>query len=444
MRVAYHTLEFLSLSWMRRLLEEGVEILVYCKESLYRRVGVGLVPISFNFDEWMKWGLADPNTLFFFDFTDDGELAERLRRSGKLVLGGGKFQDTLEQKREVGEDIAKQVGILCPPTTQFATVSESIAFLSSKPEQESGDGGWAWKPNKSLGCDTTLVTSDEDEMIRGLQHIQRQYGDNLKCIIQERIPGVALSTARWWNGTAWVGPYWATLEEKKFLNGDKGPATGCSLNTVWFYQEEEPEIARELKFAELESVFRSKNAAPGIYDINSIVNNEGAWFLEWTPRLGYDSEMTSQRGISNLGQLLWNVATGQGIDDLFDTSTIYHGLHVSVPPYPNYIAKLDNKSPALGIPVHGIDGFWDKYFVASGIAFDPSEGITVASPPGYVATIVCEGNSVTAGYDDIYDYIDEELQIQNLQYRTDAADNINKDLLQLKKYGWKTHSRLGK
>jgi hypothetical protein len=222
------------------------------------------------------------------------------------------------------------------------------------------------------------------------------------------------------------------------MNGDIGPATGCSFNTVWFYEEIEPEIARHLKYKELEGVFRSKNAPPGLYDINAILNNEGAWFLEWTPRLGYDSEMTSQRGISNLSELLWKVVTGRDIDHLYDKSTAYHGINISVPPYPNAVERNDEESPALGTTVYGIDGTWDKYFVASGIAHDKEGGYTVENAHGYVGVVVTDNPSLEEGFDDILDYIKEELKVQNLQYRTDAADNINKDLKEMKKFGWKT------
>src|ERR1700677_707285 len=243
MRIAYHSLEMLSLCWQRRLLDEGVDIMVYAKEGYARRVGKGIVPICSSFDQWMKWGLEDPNTLFFFDFTEGGEIADRLRRAGKLVLCGGTFLDKLEKKREWGQAIAEQAGILCPPTIQFASASESIAFLSSNPEQESGDGGWAWKPSKDLSKDCTLVTSNSEDMIREVQNIQRRFGDSIPCIVQERIPGIAVSTSRWFNGLSWVGPYTGTIEEKKFMNDDIGPATGCSFNTCWFYEEAEPEIA---------------------------------------------------------------------------------------------------------------------------------------------------------------------------------------------------------
>jgi len=444
MRIAFHSLEMLSLSWQRRLLDEGVDVLVYAKESYARRVGRGIVPLCDSFDVWMKWGLSDPNTLFLFDFTEGGDIADRLRKAGRLVLCGGSFLDKLEKKREWGQAIAEQAGILCPPTFQFSSVSESLAFLSSNPEQQSGDGGWAWKPSKDLSKDCTLVTSNSEDMIRGVQNIQRRFGDAIPCIVQERIPGVAVSTSRWFNGKTWVGPYTGTIEEKKFMDGDIGPATGCSFNTCWFYEEGEPKIAQDLKFKELEGIFRSKNAPPGLYDINAILNNEGAWFLEWTPRLGYDSEMTAQRGYSSMSQLLWNVATGQSIDDLYDTSDIYHGVNISVPPYPNVIEKLDNDSPALGTTVYGIDGTWDKYFVATGVAHNIEEGFTVANPLGYVGVVVCENDSVEDGFDDILDYIKEELKVQNLQYRTDCADNINADLKELKKMGWKTHSKLRK
>lgn len=432
MRFACYTLEGSAIAWHRRLYDEGHDVLVYHHDKKNKDIGRGLIPLTGNKDKWLSWGAEDPNTIYFFDCTDAGEFADTLAKSGKLVIGAGSFMDKLEKDRNWGEELAKKIGILCPPTKSFSTISAALEFLKSDPEQTEGDGGWAWKPDRNLGCETTLVSKDTEQIMEHIEHVRERFGDNIKCILQEKIDGVAVSTARWFNGRSFVGPYEGTLEEKKLMDGDVGPSTGCSLNTVWFYRDPNPRIARELHFAELETELRLNKAPAGLYDINAILNKKGAWFLEWTPRLGIDSELTSQRGISNLAELFIRLAKGGDVDDLFNIDLAYHAVRLSIPPYPN---DPGEKSAALGVPVKGFDGTWDKFFVNVGCAWDEKKGLHIADPSGFVGACVTAHPSVTKGFEAIYKYL-EKLSVQDLQYRTDAAKIVLDDIMKMHEYGW--------
>lgn len=438
MRIAYHSEEMATLSWARRLVDEGHDVLVYnptdkgTRLDQQRHIGTGIVPLARSREEWMSHGMADPTTLWFFDCTDRGELADRLRRTGRRVVGAGSFMDRLENDRGFGTAFAKRCGITCPPERTFTKISSAIAWLKTNPQQESGDGGWAWKPNQHLGCDCTVVAKNAEECIAELTSIARSKGDTHTGIVQERIPGVAMSTNWWWNGNAFVGPALGTLEKKKLMNDDVGPSTGCALNLVWMYTGY-PKAALALQFERVGDAFRRVHAPPGLYDINAVFNRRGAWFLEWTPRLGIDSELASQRGITKLGAFLERLATGGDVTDLMDSNRNYLSIRLSVPPYPGDDLKLD-KSPSMGVPVRGIDGLWDKHFVAVGIA-KGSDGYEVADPNGFVGVALASGDYLKAMSREVLHFC-KKLQIRGLQYRTDAADAIGEDLDFLSKTGW--------
>lgn len=440
MRVAFHSKEMVSLSWARRMQDEGCEVLVYSppnkeRAKPNRKIGDGIVNKAISREQWLSWGMSDPQTLWFFDCTDHGELADRLRSTGKLVVGGGSFMDRLENDRAFGTAFAQQCGIQIPPERRFTTISAAMSFLKSNPKQLIGDGGWAWKPNQDLGCGCTIVARTADEALDELGNVQRRLGDSHTGIVQERIKGVALSTNRWYNGRAFVGPYIGTIEEKKLMNDDLGPSTGCSLDLGWFYREELPKAAQALRWPRIEAAFRAANAPPGLYDINAVHNRSGAWVLEWTPRLGIDSELVSQRGISNLSQFLWALATGGDVDKFFDIEKTYMGIRLSVPPYPNDDFSLE-KSPAMGIAVRGVDGLWARHFVAVGIAKTPN-GFEVADPFGFVGTVVTSGTDIDEMNDELLAFC-KKLEIRDLQYRTDAAAIIGKDLDDLATSGWRS------
>lgn len=439
MRFAYYCVGGYTLAWQKRLVDEGHEVLVYhhVQEPRSHHVGRGIVPTTMSRAQWLEWGLRDPNTIFFFDLTSAGELADKLRDRGCLVVGGGKFMDRLEHERAFGEGIAERCGVKTPPTKAFSSVQESINYINATKTQQVGDGGWAWKPDRELGANASYVGSAE-EVTRFLQRmILPRHGDRIKCIVQERVKGVALSTARWWNGKTFVGPYEGTIEHKKFMDHDVGPSTGCSFNVVWFYREEIPKIAYALAFNAIAKEFREKNAPPGLYDINCIVNNSGAWFLEWTPRLGIDSELTSQRGIAQLGAFLGALARGEAVDEFFNDDLAYMSVRLSVPPYPceeKFLGEV--RSPAIGVPLHGVDGLWSAHFVAAGIKCT-EQGYEVADPFGFVGVALAAGTSLTAGFEKVYAYV-KKLDIPGLQYRTDAAAVIGEDIKKMGQAGWGT------
>ncbi len=443
MRYAYYSVEGESLSWQRRLLDEGHEVLVYIDKEKGRyaqHVGDGLIPKTQNFSEWQQFG-ASPGAISFFDFTGRGEIADSLRRAGRFVIGGGTFCDKLEDDRPFGETFAQRHGIQAPPSYRFSSISQAAAFLKRDPRQKNGDGGWAWKPNRDLGSDATWLDSSTQGMLDWLMFVALpEYGDNQTCLLQERIKGVDLSTNRWWNGRAWVGPYMATIEEKKFLNDNVGSSTGCALNVVWFYPGT-PRIAHELKWESLAESFRKANAPPGLYDINAIVNRQGAWFLEWTPRLGFDSEMTSQRGIAQLGAFLAALAMGTSVDPYFDCNQIYVGVRITVPPYPTADKDIKESSRhkyARNLAIlGGVDGLWEKNLVAAGLAMGPN-GLQVVTESGYVGVGVSSGSSLKGCCDEVYAYLKDQLVIPNLQYRTDAEKIIQDDLDELGRLGWET------
>jgi phosphoribosylamine--glycine ligase len=417
-------------------MDEGHEVLFYVKMDHKNKMGQGIVPIATSLAQWRAWGMVDRSTIYFFDQTHAGDLADELIKAGCTVIGAGGFMDKLELDRAFGTEIAQNVGILCPPTKNFNSISEVIAYLELNPPQEFGDGGWAWKPDKDIGCDATIVAPDSQQIIEHVEQIRRRFGDGLKCILQEKIDGVAVSTARWWNGKTWVGPYEGTIENKKFMDKNLGPATGCSFNMVWFYRGDSPRIGLELHFEELAAVFRKYKAPVGLYDVNSILDSRGAWFLEWTPRLGIDSEITSQRGISKLGEFLHNLSFGLDVEQFFDTDQAYFDVRLTIPPYPNEIKAKDYKCPSIGTPIRGEDGLWKNMFVLCGLAYNEEQGLHSVADDGMIGFIVYQGNSIKKTFDKMYKYIKDKLKIPDLQYRTDAADVVLEDVKKMKSYGW--------
>lgn len=430
-RIAVATEFGSALGWWKRLQDEGHDVSVWIATKNLRFVGDGIVPKSGSWDTLKQWATlgmkAGIPTIVFFDSSGLGDKAEEAREAGLAVVGGGKFPDKLEKDRLFGFRIAEEAGMALPEYEYFDSI-ESCLKRARKIE----DANVYFKSNRYMESDATHGTSDRDELVEYLEYVIRKHGGHGTCILQSKVEGVDISTARWWNGKTWVGPYEGTVEHKPFMNGDVGPATGCAINTVWMYEKEEDCPLHEV-FRNLEYPFRKYNAPPGLYDINGIVSPEGKmYFLEWTPRLGYDSELTSFRLTHSLGHLLASVAFGK--DEPRFSSDVAYGLRVSISPYPwEYSKKVDTKT-CIGTYVSGeVGDLWSEGFIAAQLRYE--KGILeVASPEGFVGITYGQAKTLSRAVAKAEEAA-KGIRCPGLAYRTDGAKTLQKHLKDIQDSG---------
>jgi phosphoribosylamine--glycine ligase len=410
-----------GLSWWKRLADEGHDVRVWIEPSSHRTIGDGMVPKCTKAD--IEASSAD---LVLFDSSGLGDLADIVRKRGVRVVGGGSFCDKLEKDRSFGAKIAEEAGAVLPPYEEFGAFSEAL----TRARALNGVATY-FKSDRYLEGDATHGADDGGEMAEYLEGLCRRYGSHGRCILQAKIPGVPLSTARWWNGSTWVGPYEGTYENKKFMNDDIGPATGCSFNAVWFYDAERPRIAELLEWENLGEAFRKAEAPPGIYDINAIVAEDGqAYFLEWTPRLGYDSEMTALALMPDLGAWLYAVGYGTEMPEWSDD--IAFAVRLSVPPYPWEHAKKAEKGSADGI---GLSNLPERGFVPYCVR-EGAYGMELAGPEGIVGLVCATGEDVSELGEEVLEMA-KGIRVSGsaLQYRSDGADDTIKMMEQLAEAG---------
>lgn len=433
MRFAIYSVEGISLPFWKRLQDEGHDVLVYIEHALTNEIGSGIVPKTKNYAEWVAWGRGG---VYYFDCTNAGTKAESLRRGGQLVFGGGTFCDRLENERMWGQGIAEQAGCPVPMTKEFRTISEATAFLKKN------DGAYYFKPDKDIGTAATCYGDSCEEILPKLEDIRRTSGDNVRNIIQEKICGVDISTLRYWNGKSFVGPYEGTIEHKPLMNDEKGPATGCSLNVVWFY-ETEPDVANRLCFDNLTALFRKYNAPPAPYDINAILSEEDgeARYLEFTPRLGFDAEPTAMVGIESYSSLVTLLVEGGDPSHLFDLDRIYAGVRFSVPPYSldeSLVRYIPRAKTPYGLHIGGLKDVWGHGIAGYGMKLG-ERGFEVAHPAGLLGCSVAGGKTMKTAFETCYEQLDA-LQIRDIQYRTDAFKVLDEHVKSIVKLGYDVFS----
>ncbi len=437
-----------GLPFALRLKDEGHEVMFYVPDApasyTHREVGRGLVDKAESLPQLLAWGARDARTVYVFDLTHEGKTAEALRQRGCLVVGGGIFPDRLECDREFGEKLAEACGMRAPETKHFSTITEAIAYIKAHPQD------WYFKLDADISISST-AHGEPEKIIPRLNALRKRYKDQLSNILQECKEGIDVSTAAWWTGTDWLGPFEGTTEKKKLMNGEVGPSTGCSGNVVWFYQDY-PKIARELCFDAIGEAFRRLKAPPGIYDVNSIICKEDKlpYFLEWTPRFGYDADSLAQRSIiGELGEFYYNLATGRAAAFPVDVRTAQMSVRVCVPPYPwEQVHELpsekrDKASGAIGVPVGKIDhtdlaqlyGGDGNQFIAYGVGLE--DGVLVVTEPSGIVGIVCaEGDDCERMNEDILDFIEDDLDVPDLIYRTDMGEALEKHIGEVQAMGY--------
>jgi phosphoribosylamine--glycine ligase len=432
MRVAVVSKFGSGLSFVMRLIDEGHDVLFFNEGEGLNKIGKGIAPLASGWAhvlDWCKVGAgAGIPTLLWFDSSGAGERADEARKAGLYVVGGSAFCDKMEKDRSFGFKMAERIGATLPPYVEFPDLAQTIEYAKGL-----GDTEVYWKSDKYLGADGTQGLKDSERAVKYLTRVAAKHGTHFTNMLQLKIEGVAFSTQRWFNGREFVGPVEHTIEHKKFMNDDIGPATGCAFNSVWF--QDESDVAEMLGFEQLAAVLRENDAPPGCYDANSIIDEDGQpHFLEWCARCGYDAEPTSLRLVPDLGGFLWYLATGQGAPVLPRTGVIAHTIRLSIPPYPSEAVEPGEKASSIGVGIDGIDGYWDGHFIAYDLMLD-EHGHAMATSEGVVGLAYAEGKSLARLNKTVVDYAKDELRIPGLMFRTDADKAIGADAKKLEAAG---------
>ena len=294
MKVFVHSDEADGTGLAQQMALEGHQVMLYIKGPQFRPVFEGIV---WKTDDWES--AAHEADFTVFDANGDGDRADKLRKAGCKVWGGGKLADRLESDRMFGMDVMKRGGLRIPETFDFKTPDEAKKIAADLGEK------CVIKLNSSqAGKDSSYVADDVESMVSRIESWQEKEPKYFSegGILQRFIPGIEISVEGWFNGETFLYPYNITMEDKKLLNDDRGPNTGCSQNLVKQLRAEHPKIAREL-LEPLVPVLK-RGGFVGQIDVNCIVSDEDgeAYALEFTPRPGYDATNTLVVGLPGYGE----------------------------------------------------------------------------------------------------------------------------------------------
>jgi phosphoribosylamine--glycine ligase len=401
---------------LKMIADEGNDCRLYIREPGYQDVFDGILKKTKKID-------PKKDEVVIFDFTGFGKLADKLKKSGVPIVGASSFADKLEQDRQFGFDVMEEAGITVPLTAEFEKFDEVEDFLDENCEKDDGsERRFVFKPSGiALPCHLTYCSSDRGDLEEYLKYVEANYAKDIDSfILQEFVEGVVVSSELWCDGTKFLRPGNHTLEVKAFMDGNHGPATGCAGNILW--AEDGPCRIISNGVAKVEAACVEAGHV-GAIDLNAVVNEEGVFALEWTPRMGFDASPT-QLFLFNksIGQFYSDIARGQAsevpMNDKFAA-----GVRLSCPPYPLEPEKPEHVQlvrPNVGIPIRGLTeaNAGALYFYE---VMEQDGALVHSSGTGLIACAMGVADNPWHAFCKPYEILDE-LKIPEKQYRTDLRN----------------------
>ena len=423
-------------SLAQRIKEEGNRAIVYINCEEKRRVGNGLVEKSSEQrvlveedgsmnEEVLKGVLYPKPDCVIMDMvgTGFGDLADRLRKMSIPVIGGCSWADKIELDRPYGAKVMKTVGINIPSTKAFTDYKAAIRYV------EDTNRPYVYKPSGNQSTTTTYVAKGASDLIGMLEYystIKEEFE------LQEKVDGIEVSSELWFNGESVVNVN-HTMEEKPLLEGGREPKAGCMGSVVWIGSEN-TRLYKEGVGKLVPALRRISYRGP--IDLNTIVTKDRLYGLEFTARFGYDALFVLlEMYKGKISDLLYSVASGVARKMEF-RGEFGLGIDLCVPPYPLHSDPDMYKDVLIqGVSEENKRHLWlyDVYKVG--------DRFLCAGCGGDVGAVTARGDKV-GNFNPIRDAhrrvtrTISNLVIPDLMWRRDIGDRVQRELEQLKAWGW--------
>ncbi len=405
-----------DLAW--GLKKDGHDVKVYIRARGDSDVYDGFLEKIERWEDWTEW--AD---VIVFDHVQFGEAADRLRKKGKLVVGGSAYTDRLEIDREFGQSELRRMGVNILPSWNFSDYDEAIKFIKENPSR------YVFKPNgntPSARKNLLFLGEEEDgkdllEILEQNKSIWQKKASTFQ--LQKFVSGVEVAVGAFFNGKEFILPININFEHKRIYPGNIGPVTG-DTGALMFWTE--PNYLFKETLEKMLPALKESGYV-GYIDINCIVNGRGIYPLEFTARFGYPTIHVQLEGISMPpSEWLYNLARGENFE-----LKVWRGFQVGVEVFvPTHLAR-DRETVEIykDLPI-----FFRKEKNLEGIHIQDvkiEDGVwRIAGESGELLVVTGSGGTVEEARRQAYGRI-QNIMIQNMFYRTDigAEWNTNGDRL---------------
>jgi phosphoribosylamine--glycine ligase len=336
-----------------RLQAEGHEVRISVSEPLAEGTLAGLIPRVADWRAELDWvRAAGGDGIILFEAVSEGfgALQDDLRRQGFNVVGGSAFGDRLENDRAFAQGLLAELGFPQGHVWEFSGAAAADAFLAANP----GRYVLKFSGPDFESSDNYVGQRGDGEDVRAVLTARRPRGGAPATLILMRyIAGVEMGVGAYFDGTGFLRPACLDWEHKRFFAGDMGELTG-EMGTVATYERSAAFFERTL--ARIEPWLREAGHI-GYVNLNTIVNEEGIWPLEFTSRFGYPGfAILDPLQKTPWAGLLAMMVAGRG--GHFETVPGFSvGVVLTTPPFPYSRKQVD---AAVGLPI-----FFDEPFDAA-------------------------------------------------------------------------------
>jgi phosphoribosylamine--glycine ligase len=326
-----------------RLLADGHEVKVFVGEPLAQETMAGLVEHTASWETELDWVNAahDKGIVLFENVAKArGVLQDDLRRDGFNVIGGSAYGDRLENDRAFAQRVLANIDLQTAKVFEFDDVRTACTFIHEHP------GRYVLKFNGPgfSSSDNYVGRLENGADVRAVLRAKfTQSSDKVSFILMEYVAGVEMGVGAYFDGEKFLGEACLDWEHKRFFPGNLGELTG-EMGTIATFDRSRKFFERTLKRM---APVLSSGGYCGYINLNTIVNHDGIWPLEFTCRFGYP-------GFAVLGPLQktpWSELFGAMISRTGNVKMLpgfCAAIVLTIPPFP-YDRKF--VSEPVGLPV---------------------------------------------------------------------------------------------
>jgi phosphoribosylamine--glycine ligase len=306
------------------LMREGHEVRVYASDPASQRAFGGIITAVDDWRTQLPW--VGYTGIILFEGVGQGWVQDNLRKDGYRVVGGSALGDRLELDRAFGQAVLAGAGMPIAQSHSFNRPIDALDWLERNP------GAYVLKYDDN--SHSTFV--GEHPFGADVRFILRRYSEAGPVLLMQRLRGVEVGIGAYFDGTQFLLPACIDFEHKRFFPGDIGEMTG-EMGTLASY-----EGADALFTATLSRVGPQLAEAGhvGYVNLNLIVNEGGAFPLEFTCRFGNPGfAVLAAMQVDGWGDLLSRMVAG-GSGRIRTLSGWAVAIVLTIPPFPHTIDTI--------------------------------------------------------------------------------------------------------
>jgi len=413
-----------------RLQSAGHDVRVYAADSEGNDVMRGMLAFTDDWRAELDWvRKAADDGVILIETVSLGEVQDELRRDGFNVIGGSALGDRLENNRAYGQSVLRDLGLRTAGSHEFTDFDTAVDFVQRTRRR------YVFKLNGSEWSSTRTYVGEMEngaDMVALIRGTQRSWPQEASpsFVLMDHLSGVEVGVGGFFDGEKFLSPANLDWEHKRFFPGDVGELTG-EMGTVVTYRGGERMFDQTLsRLAPL----LSGSGYCGYINLNTIVNDDGIWPLEFTCRFGYPGfPILDSLHCCGWDQIFRSLIKRDG--NRFPTRDGYSvGVVITVPPFP-YSHGYDTLGKGRPICFTGGLTEADRDAFHYGEVDMRDEQLVTAGMIGYVMVVTGVADSIQAARETAYNRV-RKVVIPNSRYRNDIGLRvIEHDLAELGRLG---------